>query len=100
MFDTHKPVLYTIDDRRSQSAADSPDLDNGIGQTNSDTCVSLCKLTLSVEETAHLLGVSKAMVYRMVKNKELPHLNIGKRIVIHRPSLESWLAEQSSQNVQ
>lgn len=92
MFDKQLHTPYTITEPHNEAT----NLDNGIGQTNLQP-VSY-KLTLSVDEASELLGVSRAMIYRMAKNHEIPHLRIGKRIIIHRASLEAWLAEQSAAN--
>jgi len=49
------------------------------------------KLTLTVEEAARLLGISRALAYELVTRDELPHLRLGRRIVVPRRALESML---------
>lgn len=92
MFDRKLHTSYTITEPHNEAL----NLDNGIGQINQQPMSY--KLTLSVDEVSELLGVSRAMIYRMAKNHEIPHLRIGKRVIIHRASLETWLAEQSAVN--
>ncbi|MDD5094756.1 MAG: helix-turn-helix domain-containing protein [Dehalococcoidia bacterium] len=50
------------------------------------------RLTLTVEETAKLLGIGRNVAYEMVAQGKLPALRLGKRIVISRAGLERMLA--------
>jgi excisionase family DNA binding protein len=38
--------------------------------------------TLSVDETALLLGVSRGSAYKAIRDNEIPHFKIGKRILV------------------
>ena len=49
------------------------------------------RLTLTVTEAAELLGVSRNSLYEAVRRNEIPHLRIGRRIVIPRRQLENML---------
>lgn len=49
------------------------------------------RLTLTVEEAAALLGVSRALAYDMVKVGKIPAIRFGKRLVIPRAALERLL---------
>ena len=49
------------------------------------------KLALTVKETAEMLGLSRASVYQGVRTGEIPHVRIGKRILIPRRTLERIL---------
>lgn len=42
-------------------------------------------------ETGQLLGVSRAHIYKMVKEGRLPVLKLGKRLVVPRSALLRWL---------
>ena len=54
------------------------------------------KMTLSVEEMASMLGISRSVAYRLVKEKGFPVIRISdRRIVIPVKSLEKWLMEQA-----
>lgn len=55
------------------------------------------KLTLTVEETATILGISRGLAYEMVRNGKLPALRLGKRLVIPRSALEHLLEEPAGQ---
>lgn len=49
------------------------------------------KITLDVKEAAALLGVSTACIYNMVRENQIPHIRIRKRVLFHRDKVESWL---------
>lgn len=50
------------------------------------------RLTLSVEEAAVALGISRASAYEAVHRGEIPHIKIGKRMLVPRASLARLLA--------
>jgi excisionase family DNA binding protein len=50
------------------------------------------RLTLSVEEAAQLLGISRALAYELVRRGELPRLQLGRRILVPRRALEELVA--------
>lgn len=49
------------------------------------------KLTLTVSETARLLGISRGLAYEMVRTGEIPSVRFGKRVLVPRHSLEKLL---------
>ena len=51
------------------------------------------RLTYKVIEAAQLLGLSKNSVYQACLKGEIPHLKIGKRILIPRVQLDRMLNE-------
>ena len=51
------------------------------------------KLTLTVSETAQLLGLSRNSAYQGVMTGEIPHIKVGKRILIPANALERMLNE-------
>ena len=55
-------------------------------------------LCLSVSETAQLLGISKASVYQLVREGTLPHIRVGRRLLIPAEQLEMWIAASSDAN--
>ncbi|WP_421535590.1 helix-turn-helix domain-containing protein [Priestia sp. D3YE.R1] len=52
------------------------------------------KLTLTVKEAAECIGVSKDLIYKMVQEKRIPCLRIGKRLLFRRESIEEWMISQ------
>ena len=49
------------------------------------------RLTLTVEEAADLLGISRAFAYDLVARKRLPSLKLGRRLIIPRQALDRLL---------
>ncbi len=50
------------------------------------------RLVFSVEETAVLLGISRAFAYELVARGEIPSLRLGRRIVVPRLAIDELLA--------
>ncbi len=57
-------------------------------------------LMLSVPELASVLGISRAGVYELVKEKGFPSLTIGSRILVPRDKLVAWIDAKSSGNAE
>jgi len=57
------------------------------------------RLTLTVAETAKVLGIGRTLCYERVRSGEIPSLRIGRRLVIPRAALEKLLAEPNSPNL-
>jgi len=49
------------------------------------------RATLTAQELADLLGVSLVMVYRMLKDGEIPRRRAGRKYIIPRSAVEDWL---------
>jgi excisionase family DNA binding protein len=49
------------------------------------------RLVLTVSETSRILGLSRNATYEGVHTGQIPHLKIGKRILIPRAALERLL---------
>lgn len=49
------------------------------------------RMTLSIEEAAVRLGISRALAYELVRRGELPRLRLGRRVVIPRKALEEFV---------
>jgi excisionase family DNA binding protein len=47
--------------------------------------------TLTVEEAAAVLGISRAGAYRLVSNGELPSIRLGARVLISDVTIERLL---------
>jgi excisionase family DNA binding protein len=48
--------------------------------------------TVTVEQAATILGISRALAFRAVRRGEIPALRFGRRIVIPRAALEQMLS--------
>ena len=51
------------------------------------------RLTLNVDEAAQLLGISRNSAYQGIFTGEIPHIKVGKRILIPKIALEKMLSE-------
>ena len=64
-------------------------LENGINPAET-------KLTLSVDELAQQLNVSRTTAYSLARKKDFyPAFRIGHRLIISRQALSRWLDEQT-----
>ena len=54
------------------------------------------RLCLTVPEAAGMLGISRNFAYDLVKQKQLPVIKFGKRILIPRVALLKMLAKDES----
>jgi excisionase family DNA binding protein len=50
---------------------------------------------LSVDETAAILGISRAHAYRMVRSGVLPSIRLGQRLIVPIESLRAILADET-----
>ena len=73
-------------DRYASAAMDSPTL-----QEEPRGRSGPARLTLTVEEAAALLGISRNSAYEAVRRGEIPSVRIGGRIVIPRRRFLDWL---------
>jgi excisionase family DNA binding protein len=51
------------------------------------------RLTLTVEEAATLLGISRAFAYEAVNNGDIPSIRIGRRILVPKAALRRLVGE-------
>jgi excisionase family DNA binding protein len=49
------------------------------------------RLTLTVEEVAATLGISRAFAYEAVRRGEIPSIRIGRRVLVPRAALKRLL---------
>jgi excisionase family DNA binding protein len=45
----------------------------------------------NVDDLANELGLSRAVVYREIRAGRIPHLRLGRRIVLPRSAIAAWL---------
>jgi len=50
--------------------------------------------TISVKEAAEYLGISKDLVYSLVRHKQIPNVKVGRRILFRKEALNDWLERQ------
>ncbi|MFC2071615.1 helix-turn-helix domain-containing protein [Chloroflexota bacterium] len=51
------------------------------------------RLTLTVEEAASLLGISRGLAYKLASSGELPTIRLGRRLLVPIASLQLMLAQ-------
>ena len=51
------------------------------------------KLVYTVEEVCQALGIGRSLGYQLVRERRIPALNLGRRVVIPRRALEQLLTE-------
>jgi len=56
--------------------------------------------TLTVQEVADYLGVHQDTVYTMVRQKQIPHFRIRRRIFFHKKTIDTWIEKQETMIVQ
>ena len=49
-------------------------------------------MLLTVTEAARLLRISRNLCYELIAQKQLPHIRLGRRILLPRYGLEQWIA--------
>ncbi|MFC2948572.1 helix-turn-helix domain-containing protein [Virgibacillus sediminis] len=54
----------------------------------------------TVKEAAEYLGVHTDTIYTMVRQKEIPHFRIRRRIMFSKEAIDSWIREQEENNVE
>ena len=55
-------------------------------------------LTLTIKETAEMLGVSLPTAYELAKRKDFPAMRFGRKILVSRYRLEEWVDSQTNLN--
>jgi len=46
------------------------------------------RLTLSIDQTAEILGISRGLVYGLVARGELPSIRFGRRILVLKKAID------------
>lgn len=52
-------------------------------------------LLLSVIQAAKLLGISRNLCYEQINEGTIPHVRLGRRVLVSRVALEQWIARES-----
>ena len=59
---------------------------------------SLIPRLLRITEAAIYIGGTVWAVRQLIWNRELPHIRVGKRIVVDRGDLDKWIDRQRAQS--
>lgn len=55
------------------------------------------KLTVSITDTAEILGVSVPTVYKLIKRDDFPSFKVGRRTLISYVGLSEWIERQTAE---
>lgn len=58
------------------------------------------RILISVNEAAQMLNLSKSYLYRETRNRTIPHVRIGSRILFRLSDLNSWIEQQNQPALQ
>jgi excisionase family DNA binding protein len=53
------------------------------------------KLVYTVNETAQILNIGMNKAYELIQQKQIPNVRVGRKFLIPKQALESWLANSS-----
>lgn len=56
--------------------------------------MALPRMTLTVDELAQEMNISRPTAYDLVKRKGFPSFTIGHRVLVNRAGLQRWIDEQ------
>ena len=60
------------------------------------TSMEQLPITLSANQVAQVLGISRANAYTLMHSKGFPTLQIGKRMVVPKNKLIEWMERQTA----
>jgi excisionase family DNA binding protein len=58
------------------------------------------RILISVNEAAQMLNLSKSYLYRETRNRTIPHVRIGSRILFRVEDLDAWIELQNQPALQ
>ena len=60
------------------------------------TSLDQLPITLSANQVAQVLGISRANAYTLMHSKGFPTIQIGKRMVVPKDKLIAWMEKQTA----
>ena len=60
------------------------------------TSMEQLPITLSANQVAQVLGISRANAYALMHSKSFPTIQIGKRMVVPKNKLIEWMERQTT----
>lgn len=60
------------------------------------TSMEQLPITLSANQVAQVLGISRANAYTLMHSKGFPTIQIGKRMVVPKNKLMEWMERQTA----
>jgi excisionase family DNA binding protein len=56
--------------------------------------------TVTAQEVADYIGVHLDTIYTMVRQKEIPHFRVRRRILFSLETIDAWMREQEQKSCQ
>ena len=53
------------------------------------------KLTMTVEETGKVLGLSRPTMYKLVQRADFPVVRVGRRMLVSTEGLREWVKKET-----
>lgn len=53
----------------------------------------------TVKEVAEYLGVSVDSIYKMVREKQIPHFRVRRTILFSKKAIDDWIKQQERESV-
>ncbi|KAB2335049.1 helix-turn-helix domain-containing protein [Bacillus mesophilum] len=61
---------------------------------------SVQRKTQTAKEIANYIGVHVDTIYTMVRQKQIPHLKVRRRILFNRETIDAWMRDQESKSLE
>ena len=58
----------------------------------------MTKKYMSVKEIGNYLGISRPFIYKLLKNKQIPHIRLGKKYLFNIENIEKYFADKQINN--
>lgn len=52
------------------------------------------RCTMTVKETASYIGLHTDTIYDLVRENQIPHIRLGRKILFTKEALDAWIIEQ------
>lgn len=90
-------ILRNYSDSLNRLADELERIQMATPSINPDIEANPQRMSLTVKETAELLGVSTNTVYQLIRRDDFPSLRLGKKVLVNRKELQNWLDKQSEE---
>lgn len=56
------------------------------------------RITLTVKEAADYIGVSKDLIYKLVRENDIPNVRVANRILFRKIAIDKWMQEKEQRS--
>lgn len=89
------PMFWSVHPGELADALGAPRRTPQVGRASGAVAPVADRLTLTVEEAAALLGISRAFAYEAVRRGEIPSIRIGRRVLVPRVALDRLVSGEA-----